>query len=286
VAASVGCSSLLDLDVEYAPSDAGSKANPRPPGGTLDGPGAADASGIAVPDANRAPQEAPSGESAMDAETLPDVASDSAPAVPSDSPAAPPIQYVQSVAGSNNYVGAIVTVPFANPVTLNDMIIMAADGMSASLNPPHDSLGNQFTQAFTVSNGAYGCWIYYAPVVTPGNDSVTVTLPNNPSGPLLDVYALEYSGVGALDGVNAQNGTTPDMHSGFVTTTTGDLIFGYGIIVSMGSTAAGTGFMARASVHSNLTEDEIFPGPGQVEATGDMTTGNAWTTMVAAFKGR
>jgi hypothetical protein len=112
-------------------------------------------------------------------------------------------------------------------------------------------------------------------------DTITVSLPSNLSGTLLDVYALEYSGVGALDAVTGQNGTTSDMHSGFVTTTApGDLIFGFAVVVPMGSAAAGTGFLARETQHEHPTEDEIFTGPGRVEATVIMTGGNAWTMMV------
>ena len=138
-------------------------------------------------------------------------------------------------------------------------------------------------------NGEYGSWIFYAPVLHAGSDTITVELPGTPSGLMLNAYALEYSGVGALDGVYGQNGTTSAMHSGVVTTTApGDLIFGFGIttFLGMGSTMASGGFTSHPAVHNNLTEDEIFPGTGPVEATGMMVTGSAWTMMVAAFKAR
>lgn len=284
--ASFGCSTLLDLDVQYADAgpegEAGAAANE------------ADASNEAHPDTDSDAPEAANRDggrdAGSDAGTSPGVPDDAPSDVASDAPPAPPIQYVQSVAGTNNYVGAIVTLTFASPVTLNDTILVAADGMTASLDPPTDSLGNPFSSVSSVLNGDSGAWIYYAPVVTPGSDSITVALPSTasgpPSGPLLNVYVLEYSGVGALDAVNGQNGTTSDMHSGFVTTTApGDLIFGYGVVY-LGSSAAGNGFMPRATVHDNLTEDEIFPNPGKVEATGTMITGNMWTMMVAALKAR
>jgi hypothetical protein len=277
-AAALGCAALLDLDVHYAPSpDAGLMAN------TTDG----------LAEANGASPEAASSEGASGTESsldVPDgsspVSGDSSPEVPEAAPPARPIQYVQSVSGSNNYLGAIVALTFGSPVTLNDTIVVAANGIITGVNVS-DSLRNQFSSTTNVPNGNSSAFIYYAPVVTSGMDTINVTLPGNPSGLVLDAYALEYSGVGALDGVTGQNGTTPDMHSGFVTTTApGDLIFGYGIVVTMGSADAGTGFMARESVHDNLTEDELFPGIGMVEATATMITGNAWTMMVAAFKAR
>jgi hypothetical protein len=278
-ATAFGCSALLDLDVQYAASaDAGSMAK------TTD----------ALAEADGASPEAASGEGASDAETSldipdgssPDVSSDSSPDVPEAAPPAHPIQYVQSVSASNNYMGAIVTLTFASPVTLNDTIVVAADGTITAVDVS-DSLGNQFSSTTSVPNGNYGAFIYYASVVTSGMDMINVTLPGNPSGLVLDAYAFEYSGVGTLDGVTGQNGTSPDMHSGFVTTTApGDLIFGYGIVTTMGLADAGTGFMARERVHDNLTEDELFPGVGRVEATATMITGNAWTMMVAAFKAR
>ena len=294
-AASLGCSALLDLDVQY--QDAGLESGPMPPDTTSDGRGSAhDASGEALSEANSASSEAASRDGASHAETSPgvpddsslDVPNDSSPDVPNDSPPTPRIQYVQSVSDTNNYLGAVVHVTFVNPVTRNDTIVVAANEMTTGALNVSDSLGNQFSSALGVPNGASEAWIYYAPVATSGMDTITVSLPSNLSGTLLDVYALEYSGVGALDAVTGQNGTTADMHSGFVTTTApGDLIFGYAVVVPMGSAGAGTGFLARDTPqHENVTEDEIFLGPGRVEATAIMTGGNAWTTMVAAFKAR
>jgi hypothetical protein len=292
-AASLGCSALLDLDVQY--QDAGLESGTLPPDRTSDGAGSAhDASREALPEANRASPEAASRDDAGNAETSPGVPddsshvpNDSSPDVPNDSPPAPRIQYVQSISSSNNYVGAVVHVTFVNPVTLNDTIVVAANEMTTGAPNVSDSLGNQFSSTPGVPNGGSESWIFYAPMVTPGMDTITVSLPGNPSGTLLDVYALEYSGVGALDAVTGQNGTTSDMHSGFVTTTApGDLIFGFAVVVPMGSADAGLGFRARETQHDNVTEDEILPGPGRVEATATMTGGNAWTTMVAAFKAR
>ncbi len=284
--ASFGCSALLDLDVQY--TDAGST-------GEAGVANAADTSSEAHPDADSAAPDVANRDSDVDRDGDSDVGT--SPGVPDDSPSdvskespppppPPPIQYVQGIAGTNNYVGATVTLTFGNPVALNDTIIVAADGMTASVDVPTDSLGNSFSIASSVLNGSSGSWIYYAPVVTPGSDSITVALPGNPSGPLMNVYVFEYSHVGAVDGVNGQNGTTADMHSGFVTTSaSGDLIFGYGVVY-LGSSGPGTGFTALPTVHLNLTEYEIFPGPSKVEATGTLVTGNMWTMMVAAFKAR
>ncbi|HTB78107.1 MAG TPA: hypothetical protein VK762_32905 [Polyangiaceae bacterium] len=276
--ASFGCSALLDLDVQY--TDAGSE------GETGAAASVAEASSETHPDVDSTAPEAANRDGDSDAGTSPGVPDGLSPDVSNEAPPAPPIQWVQDKAGSNNYVGATVTLMFDHPVTLNDTIVVAADGMTTSLDAPTDSRGNQFSSASSVLNGNSGAWIFYAPVVNPGADSITVALPGNPSGPLLNVYALEYSHVTALDAVNGQNGTTSDMHSGFVTTTApGDLIFGYGVVF-LGSSAAGTGFTPRATVHNNLTEDEIAPDPGKVEATGTLITGNTWTMMVAAFKAR
>jgi hypothetical protein len=276
--ASFGCSALLDLDVQY--TDAGSKGEADAAANT------ADASIETHPDTDSDAPEAANRDGDRDVGTSPGVPDGSSPDVSNDAPPAIPIQYVQSNAGTNNYMGATATVTLGNPVALNDTILVAADGMTTNLDPPTDLLGNPFSNASSVLNGDSSSWIFYAPVVTPGSDTITVALPGNPSGPLLNVYVLEYSGVGALDAVNGQNGTTSDMHSGFVTTTApGDLIFGYGVVY-LGSSAPGTGFMARATVHDNLTEDAIALSHAKIEATGTLVTGNMWTMMVAAFKAR
>jgi hypothetical protein len=287
--ASFGCSALLDLDVQY--SDGGSK-------GEAGAANAADTSSEAHPDADSAATDAANRDddrdvdSAMDSDvgTSPGVPDGSASDVSNESPPALPIQYVQGIAGTNDYVGATVTLTFKNPVALNDTILVAADGMAPmGIDVPTDTLGNPFSTASSVLNNTgnmSGSWIFYARVVTPGSDSITVVLPNNPSGQLLDAYAFEFSQVGALDGVNGKNGMTSDVHSGFVTTTApGDLIFGYGVLY-MGTCAPGTGFTALPTVHMNLTEYEIAQGPAGVEAAGTLVTGNMWTMMVAAFKAR
>ncbi len=288
--ASFGCSALLDLDVHY--TDAGPKGEVDTAANPTDG------SSEAHPDADSTAPEAANRdgdrEVDSDAGTSPGVPDDSSPDVSNEPPPAMPIQYVQGIAGTNNYVGATVmpALTFDKPVTLNDAIIVAADGMTASLAVPTDSLGNPFSIASSIlsADGMSGSWIFYAPVVTPGFDTISVVLPNTPSGPpsgpLLNAYAFEYSNIGALDAVNGQNGATSDMHSGFVTPTApGDLIFGYGVVY-LGSSAAGTGFMPRATVHNNLIEDEIALTPTKVEASGTLVTGNTWTMMVAAFKAR
>jgi hypothetical protein len=318
-AASFGCSSLLDLDVQYAQGvDAGTSSSPLLPDGTSDGPGgaddapnAADAAEQALPEADSASAEAESRDGAGDAESSPDVRDASAPDVSNDSPpdvsidsppdvsndsppdvsidSPPPsvIQCVQHSSGAVNFMPGTLTVSFPNSVTQNDTIVVAADGTNTVAPTVTDSLQNPFAQAATVvamAGSATSAWIFYAPVVTQGADSITVTLPGIPMNSLLEVYILEYSGIAALDSAMGQAGTTLDMHSGFVATTApGDLIFGYGVT---GIAVAGAGFNTRETLDGNLTEDEIFVSRGNVEATATMTAGNNWAMLVAAFKAR
>jgi hypothetical protein len=311
-AASLGCSALLDLDVQYADrpgsEEAGLQTPDGTPGGT--GDGTSDASehlSETEPDALGAMEvtsidgvveatnadgvveamnvdgvvEATSLDGAGDAETTPGVPDDSAPVGAN-------ITYVQGLAGWSNGAAGPVVVRLPAPVAMNDTIVVAADVMPNGTLQVTDSLHNSYSTAMSIvapgTPGNQTVAVFYALGVAAGTDSISVSVPAYAFGETLEVYVHEYSGISAFDRANGQTGTTTDMHSGFVTTTApGDLIFGFG---DTGSVSPGTGFAPRLTLNQNLTEDRIAPIVGMIEATATMGMGNSWAMMAAAFKAR
>lgn len=310
-AASLGCSTLLDLDVQYAARlGAGSEEAGLPtPDGTSGG------TGDSTTDANEHPPdaepdaaagmpetsvdgvaeainvdgvaEATSLDGVADAETTPDVADSAAP-MDTGAPMDAGIMYVQGLAGWSNGAAGPVVVRLPAPVAMNDAIVVAADVMPNGTLQVTDSLHNSYSTAWSlVAPGTPGnqtVAVFYALDVAAGTDSISVSVPAYAFGETLEVYVHEYSGISAFDGANGQTGTTTDMHSGFVTTTApGDLIFGFG---DTGSVGPANGFAPRLMLNQNLTEDLIDPAAGMTEATATMRMGNNWAMLVAAFKAR
>jgi hypothetical protein len=313
-AASLGCSALLDLDVQYADrlgvgseeaglptpdrtsggtGDGTTDANEHPPETEPDAPGAKretsvdgvaeamDVDGVAEAMVDGV-AEVTSLDGAADAETTPGVADDSAPMV------GPGIMYVQGLAGQSNGAAGPVVVRLPAPVAMNDTIVVAADVMPNGTLQVTDSLHNSYSTAASIvapgTPGTQTVAVFYALNVAAGTDSISVSVPAYTFGEILEVYVHEYTGISAFDGANGQTGTTNDMHSGLVTTTApGDLIFGFG---DTGAVGTGMGFASRLMLNQNLTEDRIDPVAEMTEATATMRTGNNWAMMVAAFKAR
>jgi hypothetical protein len=269
--ASLGCSALLDLDVQYV--DAG-------PDSSLASPDAAgdDHATSGPPDATAAATDAPAHQ---DNEGSPGTAD--APA--ESSPASPGIQYVQGLATSNVDGANVIVFQLPN-VRTGDTLVVAADATSSATIEIADSNNNQFVSASGIPDEGDGVesQIVYAIGVPGGNDTFTVTLDGDASAEFIEVYVEEYSGIGALDGTAAERGSTPTMESGFFTTTVpGDLVFGFAVT---GQARGGDGFTARSSYNGNVVEDQIIQTPGSVEATATVVNGTFWAMSMAAFKPR
>ncbi len=269
--ASLGCSALLDLDVQYV--DAGSDSglsSPDAPGDDhatsnealmrqhLDRCSRQDHRGLTRKRQTRRPRSAP----------------------------ARPRHPVRTGLATSNLDGANVVVFQLPNVRAGDTLIVAADATSNAGIEIADSSNDQFVSATGIPDEGDGVEsrIVYAIGVPGGNDTFTVTLDGDASAEFIEVYVEEYSGIGALDGVAAQRGSSPDMESGFFTTTVpGDLVFGFAVT---GQARGGDGFTARSSYNGNVVEDQIIPTPESVEATATVVNGTFWAMSMAAFKPR
>jgi hypothetical protein len=267
----LGCSALLDLDVQYV--DAGPDSGLSSPDASGD-----DRAANETPDATAPATDAPAHQENEGSPGTADAPAESAPASPG-------IQYVQGLATSN-LDGANVVVFQVPNVRAGDTLVVAADATSNAGIEFADSSNNQFVSATGIPDEGDGVesGIVYAIGVPGGNDTFTVTLDGDASAEFIEVYVEEYSGIGALDGVAAQSGSSPDMESGFFTTTVpGDLVFGFAVT---GQARGGDGFTARSSYNGNVVEDEIIQTPESVEATATVVNGSFWAMSMAAFKPR
>jgi hypothetical protein len=276
-----GCTGLLDLDVHYTgvdasaldaastatpASDSGPDATQVTPPGTLDASGGGDATS-ALDAAGDAPS---SGDAAGDAPGPPRPGG---------------IQYVQGNAGANVNNQATVSVTLPQPVTAGDAIVVAVDATSDQMIAVSDTLGSQYTIAYSTDDGnGIESGIAYALDVAGGTAIVTFTIDTTNPVQFLEVYVHEFSGIAVPDGATGMSGTSMDMHSGPVTTTAAhDLIFAFG---ATGRASAGNGFTPLLDFNANLSEYAIQTAAGPIEATETMNSGIDWILTMAAFKPR
>jgi hypothetical protein len=197
-------------------------------------------------------------------------------------------RFVQANAVSSNGAGTptlTVAVPLPAPLAAHDSLIVAADFSVATAPQISDSLGDAFTLGIAPLTGDNGFWIamWYVLDAKGGSESVTLTLASGGPADFLEVYVHEYTGLTGLDGTAGASGTTTAMDSGpIVTTSAGDLLFGYTAATGVG--LPGSGFTPRSTLHGNLSEDEILGPAGTYDATATMMGGTRWNLLAAAFK--
>jgi hypothetical protein len=279
-----GCTGLLDLDVHY--TDAG---GPGVDGSPADDATSAPPAAEAGPDATQvAPPGAPDASGGADATPSRDASNDASASddAADDGPALPPphggIQYVQGLAGANVDNGATATVTLPQAVAAGDAILVGADATSDLTIAVSDTLGSQYTIAYSTDDGnGIESGIAYALDVAGGPATLTFTIDTQDPVAFLEVYVHEFSGVLGVDGATGMSGTSMDMHSGPVTTTAAhDLIFAFG---ATGTASAGNGFTPLLDFNANLSEYAIQTAAGPIEATETMVSGSDWILTMAAF---
>lgn len=192
------------------------------------------------------------------------------------------------------------TVAFKNTVAPDDMIVVAfqailsaSSAIGSSSVSVKDSEGNSYSEALAIPEATNaGIWIYYAPKVIGGSPtSVTVNVDldqtsTEPGG--IIIFALEYSGLTALDAVSINSGTTSlnnySISSGdAVTHEANELIIGVGEsgndVITVGS-----GFTLRAALQDLIVEDEIVSSAGTYDAAFSVPSASVdWDAGMATF---
>jgi len=291
VAASAGCSALLDLDVQY--KDGGASGDDSPgavsgssggaSGSTSDG-GSGSSSGVNEPDA--------SGESGADATMSgsPDASTgpDASPVVDASIDAGTPPHYLQGAFGRTDMMNVGAHATLVDPVTAGSTIVVGVETSSDMAVTLTDSLGGQWHLAGSLPTGdVFGnsTAVWYAIGVQGGAETVSVTFEGEVAGDFVSLFVHEYAGISGVDVVALGNGDAGSSSGAMVTTammTTvpNDLLFAFG-----DTTAAhpGTGFTARRTDDADLTEDRVVAQPSSVSATAT-TDGGQWAIVGVAFK--
>ena len=283
-----GCSTLLDLDVQYADTgdaavaadvDAGlprgTDATATADHDTGTGPDA-DATGFPGTDGIVPPGEGGSPE--PDAQPLPE-ASLNPPEAGTQPPRWIQDQFAETMNGA---LSLHVTLPGA--VTASDTIIVGVEYSSDASLVISDTLGTPFSRAGAVAKMSNGVRseLWYAIGVPGGTETVTLTFPGITIVDFIAGYVHEYAGISAFEqSATASSESTTAMASGNITTTVpNELLFGFGT-TTIASPA--TGFTPRRTDLSDLTEDRIVPTPTTTQALAT-SAGAPWAMIGAAFK--
>jgi hypothetical protein len=299
-AAMVSCDAVLGIQ-QYGPGaqgDGGEDATADSSAREDSGPGT-DSSGTDSSGADSSDRDAPGGDASSGDTGLADAGvgdagtSDAA----SDSGPPPAITCVQFTAGGGTTT-AMRGVPFNNPVQAHDAVIVGIVVTTGSgpstIDTITDSLGNAYQTVLgpvlpSLDAGNSGTTLYlaFAGDIAGGSDSVTVKLS---TAAYLDVYIHEYSGLalsGAFDvgaGASGTSDVSNAMSSGPASThASHELVFGFG---ASAMTSAGSGFTARSTFDTNITEDEVVTSSGSYQATATAGNLTGWIMTMATFRGQ
>ncbi|HSR89628.1 MAG TPA: DUF4038 domain-containing protein [Candidatus Udaeobacter sp.] len=195
--------------------------------------------------------------------------------------------FVQQKAAAAASGASSLATTFTSSVAAGDIILVGFDydkSQNANVASVTDSRGNTFTQIgteLTTPGGAH-TRLYYAKNTTAGTDTVTVNLTAGSS--FIEAYITAYRGIDNVNPIDAsagRTGNTGTVTSGNVTTTSaGDII--YGFCIGDDACTIGSGFTARSTMNSNLSEDKVAGTAGVFAATGSATRG--WTMQMVALR--
>jgi hypothetical protein len=203
-------------------------------------------------------------------------------------PLAPPA-FVQVAASTPQTSQTSVATAFPRAELAGDLnvVVIGLDNATSTISSVTDSAGNIYQVAAPLKRSAANSQaIYYAKNVTPGFNTVTVTL--NTATPYVDVRIAEYSGLALtnpLDVTASGSGSSTAPNSGSATTTSAkELLVGGG--TTTGSfRSAGSGYTSRVitSPDGDILEDRTVSVSGSYGASG--TTNNAnWVMQLVTFR--
>jgi hypothetical protein len=200
------------------------------------------------------------------------------------------IRFVQMKAATPQAASSSVAVTYSTAQSAGNLNVVEVgwNDTTSSVNSVTDSRGNSYALAVGPTRGTgLSQSIYYAKNIIGGSNTVTVTF--SKAAAVVDIRALEYSGLDTANPLDvtagaAGSGTTGS--SGAATTrSANELMVGAGMTASI-FTKAGTGFTVRTitSPDGDIAEDQITTAGGSYSATAAISASNPWVMQMAAFQ--
>ena len=205
-------------------------------------------------------------------------------------PPGPNMGFVQVNAATPQSPTGSVSIAYPNPETTGDLniVVVGWNDTSAKIRSVTDSQGNVYLVAAptlsTSSGNSLSQAIYYAPCVSSGATTVTVTF-NQPAA-YPDIRIVEYRGANTLDVTASATGNSSNSDSGPATTQTGnELVFGANMVFTKTS-GPGSGFTSRiiTSPDGDIAEDQLVNSIGTYHATAPLEESGNWIMQMATFR--
>ncbi len=200
------------------------------------------------------------------------------------------IRFVQVKSATPQGASSSVAVTYSAAQTAGNLNVVEVgwNDTTSSVNTVTDSRGNSYVLAVGPTRGTgLSQSIYYARNIVGGSNTVTVTF--SKAAAVVDVRALEYSGldtVNPLDMTAGAAGTGTTGNSGAANiSSANELIVGAGMTAGA-FTKAGTGFTLRTITNpdADLAEDQITIASGSYSATAATSTSTPWVMQMATFQ--
>jgi len=213
---------------------------------------------------------------------------DAPPPDATDGPTSGPIAFVQLAVADPAGMSASVAIPMPKAQIAGDLIVVAVgwNDAVANVSSVTDSAGNTYHLAVGPTRYApdISQSIYFASEIAAGSNTITVAF--SPSANVVDIRALEYSGVSTLDNVAFGQGNS----AGPATTSNATTVFAPELLFAAGMSTfdysnAGTSFTSRGiTALGDIDEDRVVMTVGTYTGDAPLTQTCGWVIQLATFR--
>ncbi|HEX8793061.1 MAG TPA: hypothetical protein VF765_19085 [Polyangiaceae bacterium] len=213
---------------------------------------------------------------------------DAPPPDAADGPILAPIAFVQVAVAEPAGSSASVAIPMPKPQVAGDLLVVVVgwNDAVANVSSVSDSAGSSYHLAVgpTRYTPDISQSIYFAPQIAAGSNTITVAF--SPSANVVDIRALEYSGVSTLDQTSSGQGNSagPATTSSATTLFAPELDFAAGMS-TFNYSGAGASFTSRGiTTLGDIDEDRIVTTVGTYTGNAPLTQTSGWVIQLATFR--
>jgi hypothetical protein len=199
------------------------------------------------------------------------------------------VAFVQGNAGGNTLVTSL-NVPFSSANTAGNLIVVTARVSAQNRTwTIGDTRGNTYILARQFngsSDPTSDLRVYYAYNIAGGSNTVRLSISGNAAR--IGATVREYSGFGTANPLGssaAAEGSSPNLNSGSVTTTSPQLLVGMGTSSNYAMYSAGPGFgnLIQHGVGRIASQDQFVASVGTYSSTMTISPSLGWGAMVVSF---